>query len=160
MRLNEEQRLLRDTARDVAQNLLAPHAAEWDREARFPKEALVAHPFPGKWSACEIVHHLADSEATSGLRLRKLLTEEYPVIQGYDQDAWARTLGYRDVPLAMALDQLGGIRMANLRLWHSLTAAQRKAPRSRWRMSMKLRLMRPPSNWSPPATKPSAYRAT
>ncbi|MBV9584980.1 MAG: acyl-CoA dehydrogenase family protein [Alphaproteobacteria bacterium] len=40
MRLTEEQRLLRDTARDVAQNLLAPHAAEWDREARFPKEAL------------------------------------------------------------------------------------------------------------------------
>src|SRR5438477_8393288 len=40
MRLTEEQRLLRDTAREVAQNLLAPHAAEWDREARFPKEAL------------------------------------------------------------------------------------------------------------------------
>jgi butyryl-CoA dehydrogenase len=40
MRLTEEQRLLRETARDVAQNLLAPHAADWDREARFPKEAL------------------------------------------------------------------------------------------------------------------------
>src|SRR5437868_14281021 len=40
MRLTEEQRLLRDTARDVAQNLLAPYAAEWDREARFPREAL------------------------------------------------------------------------------------------------------------------------
>src|SRR5437773_1210629 len=40
MRLNDEQRLLRDTAREVAQNLLAPHSAEWDREARFPKEAL------------------------------------------------------------------------------------------------------------------------
>ena len=40
MRLTEEQRLLRDTAREVAQNLLAPHAAEWDREARFPREAL------------------------------------------------------------------------------------------------------------------------
>jgi len=40
MRLTEEQRLLRDTARDVARNLLAPHAAEWDREARFPKQAL------------------------------------------------------------------------------------------------------------------------
>src|SRR5579864_8255495 len=40
MRLTEEQILLRDTARDVAQNLLAPGAAERDREARFPKEAL------------------------------------------------------------------------------------------------------------------------
>jgi butyryl-CoA dehydrogenase len=40
MRLTEEQILFRDTARDVARNLLAPHAAEWDREVRFPKEAL------------------------------------------------------------------------------------------------------------------------
>ena len=40
MRLTEEQLLLRDTARDVARNLLMPHAPEWDREARFPKEAL------------------------------------------------------------------------------------------------------------------------
>src|SRR5437773_8845763 len=40
MRLNDEHRLLRDTARDVARNLLAPHSAEWDREARFPKNAL------------------------------------------------------------------------------------------------------------------------
>jgi butyryl-CoA dehydrogenase len=40
MRLTDEQRMLRDTAREVAQNLLVPHAAEWDREARFPKETL------------------------------------------------------------------------------------------------------------------------
>src|SRR5438477_1256737 len=40
MRLTEEQRILRDTARQVAQDLLAPHAAAWDREARFPQEAL------------------------------------------------------------------------------------------------------------------------
>jgi hypothetical protein len=40
MRLTEEQVLLRDTARDVARNLLTPHAAEWDREGKFPKEAL------------------------------------------------------------------------------------------------------------------------
>ena len=40
MRLSEEQILLRDTARDVAQNLLAPGAAERDREARFPKAEL------------------------------------------------------------------------------------------------------------------------
>ena len=40
MRLTEEQILLRDTARAFAQKELAPHAAEWDRDARFPKEAL------------------------------------------------------------------------------------------------------------------------
>src|SRR5262249_8592397 len=40
MRLTEEQRMLRDTAREVAQDLLAPHAADWDRAARFPAEAV------------------------------------------------------------------------------------------------------------------------
>src|SRR3954453_4009323 len=40
MRLTDEQHLLRDTARDFARNELAPHSAEWDREARFPREAL------------------------------------------------------------------------------------------------------------------------
>jgi len=34
---------------------------------------LDAHPAPGKWSAREIVHHLADSEMTSAVRLRLLL---------------------------------------------------------------------------------------
>jgi butyryl-CoA dehydrogenase len=40
MRLSDEQRMLREVARDFATRELAPHAAEWDREARFPKEAL------------------------------------------------------------------------------------------------------------------------
>jgi butyryl-CoA dehydrogenase len=40
MRLTEEQRLLQETARQFARNELAPHAAEWDREARFPAEAV------------------------------------------------------------------------------------------------------------------------
>src|SRR5205807_3260323 len=40
MRLTDEQRMLHDTAREFAQKELATHAAEWDREARFPKDAL------------------------------------------------------------------------------------------------------------------------
>src|SRR3954451_18784541 len=40
MRLTDEQLLLRDTAREFARNELMPHSAEWEREARFPQEAL------------------------------------------------------------------------------------------------------------------------
>ena len=36
----EEQQLIRDTARAFAQEKLAPNAAAWDREHRFPKDAL------------------------------------------------------------------------------------------------------------------------
>jgi butyryl-CoA dehydrogenase len=38
--LTEEQTMIRDMARQFAVEQLAPHSAEWDREARFPKEAL------------------------------------------------------------------------------------------------------------------------
>src|SRR5262249_496259 len=40
MRLTEEQELVRDTPREFAQNELAPHAAEWDKDARFPAKAV------------------------------------------------------------------------------------------------------------------------
>ena len=40
MRLTDEQRMLRDVARDFAREWLAPHAAERDREERFPAEAV------------------------------------------------------------------------------------------------------------------------
>lgn len=40
MILTEEQRLIRDTARSYAREHIAPHAAQWDREATFPAEAL------------------------------------------------------------------------------------------------------------------------
>lgn len=69
----------------------------------FPENRLAAHPIPGKWSAAEIVHHLADSEGQSATRIRKLLTERHPVIQGYDQDEWARALKYNERPIAPAL---------------------------------------------------------
>ena len=40
MKLTDEQRMLRDVARDFARARLAPFAAEWDREERFPAEAV------------------------------------------------------------------------------------------------------------------------
>ncbi len=38
--LSEEQHAFADTAREFAANELAPHAAQWDREAIFPREAI------------------------------------------------------------------------------------------------------------------------
>ena len=40
MILNESQEMIRDTARSFAQQELKPHAAEWDRSAAFPREAI------------------------------------------------------------------------------------------------------------------------
>jgi len=64
---------------DERQQLINQYKAGYDEVINslkdFPVDDLTAHPVAGKWSACEIVHHLADSETASALRLRKLLTE-------------------------------------------------------------------------------------
>jgi hypothetical protein len=70
---------------------------------------LDAHPAPGKWSAREIVHHLADSEMTSAIRLRLLLASERPAIAGYDENEFARRLHY-DRPIDASLDALRAAR--------------------------------------------------
>jgi DinB superfamily len=89
-------------------------------------EAVLRRPeAAGKWSVIEIVQHLADSDVVAAWRTRQILTVDRPPIQGYDQDAWARTLDYAHVPLELALGQLRGVRAANLRLWRSLTPSQR-----------------------------------
>jgi hypothetical protein len=68
-------------------------------------EELDAHPAPGKWSAREIVHHLADSEMTSAIRLRRLIAEDDPPIQGYDEGEFARRLFY-DRPVEASMEAL------------------------------------------------------
>jgi DinB family protein len=90
------------------QELINQYKAGFDEVSRnladFPPDLLTAHPIPGKWSAAEIVHHLADSETTSALRLRRLLVEDHPLIQGYDQDDYAVKLRYNERDTAPALE--------------------------------------------------------
>ena len=49
MILNDDQRMIRDTLRDFARERLAPNAAQWDREHRFPAEALQDLAGLGAW---------------------------------------------------------------------------------------------------------------
>jgi|SRR5579872_162440 len=71
-------------------------------------------PAPGKWSAAEIVAHLADCELVFAFRLRQTLAEDGPVIQPFDQDKWAKT--YAGIAAADALATFTAIRNWNLGL--------------------------------------------
>lgn len=96
------------------QELISQYAAGYAEVARslegFPADQLTAHPIAGKWSACEIVQHLADSEMNSALRIRRLLAEDRPVIQGYDQDDYATRFKYNERDFAPALEAFRGAR--------------------------------------------------
>lgn len=81
---------------------------------------LDARPAPDEWSAREVAHHLADSEATSYIRLRKLVAENEPIIHGYDEAEFARRLHY-DRPVAASIAVLKSVRAASVELLHSLT---------------------------------------
>jgi DinB superfamily len=87
----------------------------------FPADLLTAHPIEGKWSAAEIVHHLADSETTSGLRLRRLLVEDHPLIQGYDQDAYAAGLFYNRREIGPSLEAFRSARATAAQLFEFMT---------------------------------------
>ncbi len=72
------------------------------------------------WTARKVVHHLADSEATAYVRLRRLIAEDDPQIQGYDEAEFARRLHY-ERRIASSLAVLGAVRQASLDLLESLT---------------------------------------
>ena len=89
----------------------------------FPAGKLTTRPIAGKWTAAEIVHHLADSEMTSAIRLRKLLAEEHPVIQGYDQDRYADVLHYQERPIEPSLQAFRYARESTAQLFEHMTEA-------------------------------------
>jgi DinB family protein len=87
----------------------------------FPPDHFTAHPIAGKWSAAEIVHHLADSETTSALRLRRLLVEDHPLIQGYDQDVYAERLQYNKREISPSLEAFRSARATTAQLLDLMT---------------------------------------
>ena len=78
---------------------------------------------PDGWTARQIAHHLADSETTAYIRLRRLIAEDNPTITGYDEEELARRLHY-DRPIEPSLAVLAGVRAASLQLLESLTDAE------------------------------------
>jgi DinB superfamily len=105
--------------------LIAAYEAGYDEVVRslagLSENQLTAHPLPGKWSAAEIVQHLADSEMTSAIRLRRLLAEDNPVIQGYDQDQYATRFWYNERDIAPALEALRAARATTTQLLERMT---------------------------------------
>ncbi len=57
---------------------------------------------PGKWRVREVLHHVCDAETVLFDRIRRVISEPRQVIWGFDQNAWARGLGYADRPLRLS----------------------------------------------------------
>jgi hypothetical protein len=71
--------------------------------ARVPHAAIDWSPGPGKWTVREVVCHCADSEMNAASRIRYVIAEKHATIIGYNQDSWAKILGYWQHPIGPAL---------------------------------------------------------
>jgi DinB superfamily len=79
----------------------------------FGSRRLGQAPAPGKWSAREILCHLADCEIVFAYRLRQTVAEDHHVIQPFDQDKWAASYAAYDGVAALAV-------FSSLRNWNIL----------------------------------------
>ncbi len=77
----------------------------------------------GEWTPRQIAHHLADSEMTSAIRLRRLISEDGPVLNGYDEMQFARALT-RDRPIAPSIEAMRWARASSLQIIERLSGEE------------------------------------
>ena len=83
-------------------------------------------PAPEKWSASEIIAHLADGEIVGAFRMRFILGSPGSAVVAYDQDKWVTSGHYEKRDPQTSAELFRVLRQANLALLDSLTPEQWK----------------------------------
>jgi hypothetical protein len=78
----------------------------------------------GGWTVRQLVHHVADSHMNAYVRTRLALTEDWPVVKGYDEKSWAEIYDARTAPIDISLRLLEGLHARWVILLRSLTGDQ------------------------------------
>ena len=114
MEAQERQRLIaryRDGARAVAEAVASLSITDLDRHA------------DGAWSSREVIHHLADADLIEGVRLRRILAEDNPLLPWIDEAEHARRLHYERA-IETSVGVFPAVVAANAALLDSLTAPE------------------------------------
>jgi hypothetical protein len=69
-------------------------------------EQLRTRPSAGEWSVLETLCHLRDTASEEGMRIRRMVEEDNPMLPLYDQDAWAIERNYAGEDLKRVLISL------------------------------------------------------
>ena len=93
-----------------------------------PASKLRKRPAPDKWSAGEVLAHLADAEIVIAWRIRSILGAPGTPIQAYDQDAWAAVGNYAKRDPRKSIEQFRAMREANLAFYKSLRRNNGSSP--------------------------------
>jgi hypothetical protein len=91
--------------------------------AHFPRDMWQFRPAPDRWTIHEILVHIADSEANSYIRCRRLIAEPGSTVLGYDENKWARELRYHEQSTEDALELFKWLRHKSYTLIKDLPEA-------------------------------------
>ena len=80
-------------------------------------------PAPGEWAIIEDVAHLADTEERALGRVRRMLAEDHPQLEPFDQEALAVHRRYLELDLEQELARLEQLRGRHLAVLEALDAA-------------------------------------
>jgi DinB superfamily len=85
-------------------------------------------PAPGEWAIVEVVGHLADTEERALGRVRRMLAEDNPVLEPFDQEVLADERHYLELDLNQELDRLEQLRRQHLAVLEALDASGWERP--------------------------------
>jgi len=88
-----------------------------------PEAVLKKRYAPGKWTVREILVHLSDTETVHLDRLRRLASENNPMLMAFDQDKWASGLFYGKRDLNLARQQYEAARRNVIEIARNLNAS-------------------------------------
>ncbi|AMY07785.1 Putative metal-dependent hydrolase YfiT [Luteitalea pratensis] len=83
-------------------------------------------PAPERWSAGEVLAHLADSEIVTGWRVRSILATDGVPLQPFDQDVWAEAFRYGEIDPAESLATFSAARASLLSLLRRVDPSRRQ----------------------------------
>jgi hypothetical protein len=87
-------------------------------------EQIAAHPVPGKWSALEVLCHIADFEPVYADRMKWVIAEDNPLLPSGDQDLFQKHLAYSQRDAQEELAVIESVRNQMARILATLTEAQ------------------------------------
>ncbi len=68
------------------------------------REQEQARPGPGQWSLAELVTHLLDADLVYADRMKRIIAEEEPTLQAFDEEAWVARLGGHEMSVEEAVN--------------------------------------------------------
>jgi uncharacterized damage-inducible protein DinB len=87
------------------------------------EEELRFRPGEGQWSLKEVIGHLRDFAEIDHDRLCRMITQERPLLVGYDQEALVRERNYQEADLQVVLEELASCRRETVQVLTELVDA-------------------------------------